>query len=122
MAKKILLVDDDNDTINIVCDVLVKEGYEVETAANGLEALEKISSDNRPDLIILDIMMPKLDGISLSLKLKASPLAASIPIIVITAYGQSDDVLSSRSEIQVSAYMKKPLAMPELLDKVKELI
>jgi CheY-like chemotaxis protein len=121
MPKKILVVDDEKDVIYILEDALKKEGYDIESASDGVEALEKVSRF-MPDLIILDIMMPKLDGHSVNLKLKESTATAKIPVIFITAYGQLKELLDTREEFPVAGYIEKPFPVSTIIGKVKELL
>ena len=86
MAHKILVVDDDVDVLSVLETVLVASGYTTVLSPDGEDALNKVSSE-KPDLIILDLMLPKLDGHSVNIKLKEDPKTANIPVIIITAYG-----------------------------------
>ena len=119
--SKILVVEDEKDIVEVIRMKLEKEGYEVDTAYDGIEALEKVKL-NRPDLIVLDIMMPKLDGYSVNLKLKENPETENIPVIVITGKGHLKELLQIREEITVSAYLEKPFPLKLLVEKIKELL
>lgn len=119
--KKILVVDDERDIVEVIQMSLQKNGYSVETAYDGVEALEKIESD-KPDLVVLDIMLPKLDGYSVNLKLKENPETENLPVIVITGRGHLKELLQIREEITVSAYLEKPFPLKLLVDKIKELL
>ncbi|MBN1621394.1 MAG: response regulator [Endomicrobiales bacterium] len=121
MSKKVLIVDDEKDVLIILTDALSKEGYEIITASDGMEALEKVSSE-KPDVILLDIMMPKLDGHSVNLKLKENPKTANIPVIVITAYGHLKKLLEVREELPVSGYLEKPFPIVRLKEKIREVL
>jgi len=117
--KKILIVDDEKDIVDIVSMYLEKEGYETIEAYGGIEALEKIISE-RPDLIVLDIMMPKLDGHSLNIKLKEDPETKNIPVIVITGKGHLREIIMARENVPVVDYLEKPFKLKELLEKIKK--
>ena len=84
---KVLAVDDDERNIELLTAKLGVDGYETETAYDGLDALKKVESFN-PDLILLDIMMPKMDGYEVCRRLKASEKTKNIPIIMLTAKGE----------------------------------
>lgn len=118
MAKKILVVDDEKDIVEIISMYLKKDGYETIGAYDGIEALEKIAGE-RPDLIILDIMMPKLDGHSLNIKLKENPETKDIPVIVITGKGHLREIIMAREDVSVVDYLEKPFNMKELSEKIK---
>jgi two-component system alkaline phosphatase synthesis response regulator PhoP len=116
--KKILAVDDDLHTLKLISKILEPEGYEVITAGNGLEALKKAASEN-PALILLDVMMPELDGFATCAKLKASPATKDIPVILLTAVAEHvkttkypiDGVMNAEAE----DYLEKPISKDELL-------
>ena len=119
MKHKILIVDDERDIVVILKLALEKEGYYVIEAYDGLEALEKVAQ-NKPDIILLDIMMPKMDGHSVNLKLKENKETAGIPVIVITGRGQLKELIQSRQEISIVAYLEKPFTVSMLLVKIRE--
>ncbi|MDO8735306.1 MAG: response regulator [Elusimicrobiota bacterium] len=116
--KKILVVDDEKDIVEIISMYLEREDYKVMGACDGVEALQKIIS-SPPDLVILDIMMPKLDGHSLNIKLKENPETKDIPVIVITGKGHLREIITAREDVTVADYLEKPFQMNELLEKIK---
>ncbi|OGS43097.1 MAG: hypothetical protein A2539_09425 [Elusimicrobia bacterium RIFOXYD2_FULL_34_15] len=118
MAKKILVVDDEKDVVEVITMYLEKEDYEVTNAFDGLEALEKITNE-RPDLVILDVMMPKLDGHSLNIRLKENPHTRDIPVIVMTGKGHLREIITARKDVTIVDYLEKPFQMQELLEKIK---
>ena len=118
MSKKILIVDDEKDIVEIISMYLKKEEYEPIGAYDGLSALEKITSE-KPDLIILDIMMPKLDGHSVNIKLKENPETKDIPVIVITGKGHLREIIMAREDVPVVDYLEKPINIQEHLEKIK---
>lgn len=118
MSKKILVVDDEKDIVEIISMYLEREDYKVMGACDGVEALQKIIS-SPPDLVILDIMMPKLDGHSLNIKLKENPETKDIPVIVITGKGHLREIITAREDVTVADYLEKPFQMNELLEKIK---
>jgi two-component system alkaline phosphatase synthesis response regulator PhoP len=117
-AKKILVVDDDRDDLKMISMILEPEGYEVVTAENGVEALQKVESED-PDLILLDVMMPELDGFAACDRLKSSPESRGIPVILLT--GVAKQITKSRFPIdgvlraQAEEYLEKPVEPEELL-------
>lgn len=120
MAKKVLVVDDDRVIQQLLVVNLELEGYEVDTASDGEQALAKIASVN-PDIVLLDIMMPKYDGWEVCRRAKADKATADIPIIFLSARAQDLDVRRGY-EIGVAAYMTKPFDPLELMDVVKRVL
>jgi CheY-like chemotaxis protein len=111
--RSILLVDDDADVRESVYDALDDEGYRVTTASNGKEALRLLKDENlRPDVILLDIMMPEMDGYVFRGEQKKDPDLASIPVIVFTAYGTPHD---TAKQLDAAGFLKKPLRLDDLL-------
>ena len=121
MSQKILIVDDERDIVFVLKMALEKNGYLVSEAYDGIEALEKIGAD-KPDLILLDLMMPRMDGHSVNLKLKENPATALIPVVVITGKGHLKELLEIKDGISVAAYLEKPFTVAMLLEKIKELL
>ena len=115
---KILIADDDEGTIALLSIGLEKEGYEVLTAFDGQEALEK-AEEHRPDLILLDIMMPKLDGYSLLLRLKGAERTNRIPIFVISAQPKTEHEGICQT-LGALEFIKKPYRMAEVIQKVTD--
>ena len=118
--KRILLVDDEKDLVETVQFRLESNGYEVISAGDGQEALNKARSEN-PNLIILDLMLPKMDGYKVCGLLKKDARYAKIPIILFTARAQSEDVKMGE-EVGADAYITKPFEPQTLIGKVKELL
>jgi len=120
MAKKILVVDDEQDLVEMVTARLEANGYEVISAYDGQEGLRKAQQE-KPDLIILDVMMPKADGYKVSRMLKFDVKFKDIPIIMFTARAQEVDRQTSK-EVGADAYITKPFEPEVLLAKIKELL
>jgi CheY-like chemotaxis protein len=120
MERNVLLVDDEKDIVTVLKIALEKEGYKVVEAFDGMEALEKVKKA-KFDVIILDIMMPKLDGHSVNLKLKESPKTSEIPVVVITGRGHMKELLEIREELKVAEYLEKPFAVSFLVKRIKEI-
>ncbi len=121
MGKKILVVDDEIHIVQIVKFNLEKRGgYEVLTAKNGEEGLETAKSE-RPDLILSDVMMPKMSGFQFCEALKKDPDIKSIPFIILTAKGQENDIKTGE-DLGVDDYITKPFSPKALLEKVAEIL
>ncbi|MFA5164896.1 MAG: response regulator [Candidatus Omnitrophota bacterium] len=118
--KKILLVDDEEDVLRTVGFRLQASGYEVVTASDGMEGLEKAHSE-KPDLVILDLMLPKMDGYKVCAFLKKDTRYKDIPIIMFTAKGGDLDKKLGL-EVGADAYVMKPFEPPELVKTVEELL
>lgn len=117
MAKKILLVDDDMYIRDLYAEVLKDEGYDVLIASDGEEAIS-VASANTPDLILLDIMLPKIDGIQVLSKLKADAKLKTVPVIMLTNFGQ-EDLVKQAVNIGSAEYLLKYNITPgEIIKKV----
>ena len=113
----ILVVDDDPEIVSFLKRGLVYEGYTVETASNGLEALTRVR-EREPDMVILDIMMPGIDGTEVSKRLRA---AGNVPILMLTAKGTVADKVAGLDS-GADDYLVKPFAFDELLARVRALL
>jgi CheY-like chemotaxis protein len=118
--KKVLLVDDKEEVRLLVQTTLEGSDYEFYGATNGKEAVEKAVSI-KPDLILLDIMMPEMDGLEACRHIKSSPETKSIPIIMLTAKGQEADIKKGK-ECGADDYFVKPFSPLELLKKIDEIL
>jgi len=118
--KKILLVDDEAHILNIIKFNLKKKGYDITTANNGSEALEKIK-ECIPDLMIIDVMMPIMSGYDVCKELKKNDKYNDMPIIMLSAKSQADDIDTAK-ELGVTEYLTKPFSPMMLLKKVVEII
>ncbi len=116
MPIRVLAADDEIDVLGLVETKLQKAGFEVMTATNGQEAVEKALAE-KPDVIVMDVMMPKLDGLSACMQIKKA-LGTEAPIIILlTARGQESDVVEGLS-CGADDYMVKPFAPRELVARV----
>lgn len=115
-TPKILVVDDDVDLAAVMKGTLESKTYEVILAHNGKEGLEKAKKEN-PDLILLDIMMPVMDGFSFAEQFGKDPSLAKIPVLALTSFSES---LGQPFPLQVAEYLRKPLKPKELIAKVEE--
>jgi pilus assembly protein CpaE len=120
MAEKILIVDDDLDSLKLIGLMLQRQGYEVVAANAGMQALSKAASDH-PNLIILDVMMPDMDGYEVCRRLRANPETRSIPIIMFTAKTLVDDKVAG-FEAGADDYLTKPTHPAELASRVKNVL
>jgi len=112
--KRILVVDDERNLVRLMEYNLKKHGYSIDTAFNGLEALQKVEN-NKPDLILLDIKMPVMNGIEVCVRLKQNPETSSIPVIVVSVLADNEEVIS----LGVRSSITKPFDPEHLLKEVK---
>ncbi len=117
--KKILAVDDERHIVRLVQVNLERAGYQVLTAFDGKEALKKVESD-KPDLIVLDVMMPHMDGFEVLKRLRATDSTKDIPVVMLTAKAQDADVFRGWAS-GVDCYLTKPFNPIELLTFVKRI-
>ncbi|MGD9093772.1 MAG: response regulator [Anaerolineales bacterium] len=120
MAEKILLVDDDKDTLRLVGLMLQRQGYEVRAVDNGAEAIT-MAQEETPDMILLDIMMPEMDGYEVARRLRADPGTSEVPIIMFTAKSQVDDKVMG-FEAGADDYLTKPTQPRELFAHMKAVL
>ena len=120
MPKTIVIADDEPHVLRSLEFILKKQGYEVITAVNGEIALEKVR-ENNPDLVFLDIQMPKMDGNSVLRHLRDDPKFQDLYIVMITAKGQEADRLNSL-ESGANEYVTKPYSPRKLIGRVKEIL
>ena len=118
--KRVLLVDDEVDFVDVLSERLEANDFEVVPAYDGEEALEK-AKEIRPDIIILDILIPKINGFEVCRKLKADPNCKDIPIIMLTAMFHPNDMKFGEA-MGANAYMTKPFEPQVLLEKMRELL
>ena len=117
---KILVVDDEVYILHILDFILGAENYDVITATNGEQALQKVREE-KPDLVILDIMMPKLDGYETCRLIKKDPATKMIPVILLTAKGREVDQKLGH-EVGASDYMTKPFSPTKLIERVQAIL
>jgi two-component system, OmpR family, phosphate regulon response regulator PhoB len=119
-APTILVADDEEDVRELVVYRLSRSGYNVIGASDGLEAFE-LASERAPDLMVLDVMMPKLDGYELTRRLRAEEALRAIPVILLTARSQETDV-DRGFEVGADDYIKKPFNPDELVARVRAVL
>jgi DNA-binding response OmpR family regulator len=120
MAKKILIVDDELHIVKMLENRLKQAGYEIITASDGQDGLEKARKE-KPDLIILDLMLPKMDGYKVCRMLKFDEEYKHMPIILFTARSRESDKKTGE-EVGADAYITKPFEPQTLLARIKELL
>jgi len=120
MAARILIIDDDVDTLRLVGLMLQRQGYEISAATHGEQGLAK-AFDEKPDLVLLDVMMPDMDGYEVARRLRKNPATQSIPILMFTAKTQLDDKVTG-FEAGADDYLTKPTHPAELQAHVKALL
>jgi two-component system alkaline phosphatase synthesis response regulator PhoP len=123
--KKVLVVDDEPDFVAVVQSNLEKEGFEVDVAYNGVEGLEKVKTF-QPDCIVLDVMMPEMDGFEVCKELKKDEATSDIPIVMLTAV--ASHVSSTRyshydgMSMEADDYLAKPASAEQITNSVRSLL
>jgi len=118
---KIMIVDDEPDLLEVVKLILESDNYKVVTAGSGQEALDKIEKE-MPDLVLLDIIMPKMDGWEVFSRIKSNPKTHEIPVIMLTAKDQRIDKLIGLHVVRVDDYITKPFGRSELLERIRRVL
>lgn len=118
MKNRILFVEDEADLTLIVADTLKEQGYEVVTASNGIQGLERFKSDGA-DIIVADVMMPGMDGFNMAREIRK--LSPDVPLLFLTAKSTIDDI-EEGFEIGANDYLKKPFGLRELIIRIKALL
>ncbi len=120
MGKKVLIVDDEPNIVISLEFLMKREGFEVSIARDGEEALHRVA-ESRPDLMLLDVMMPKKSGYEVCQQLRSDPAHAGIKIIMLTAKGRDTEVAKGL-DLGADAYMTKPFSTKDLVVQVKSLL
>ena len=118
MAKCIMVVDDEEIILEISKRKLIESGYEVMTAGDGAAALDMLKKKT-PDLILLDVQMPNMNGYTFVMEKDKTPEFAKIPVVVLTAYGEMEPVFKRHG---IKSYLLKPLKLQEIVEKVQEIL
>lgn len=120
MSERILVVDDDPDILQFVQINLELDGFRVETAPGGRQALER-ASENPPDLMLLDIMMPEIDGLTVLRRMRSNPTTGSVPVIILSARSLAEDRVKGL-DLGADDYITKPFDLEELVARVRTVL
>ena len=120
MSKRILVIEDDPASLRLMQYILERKGYEVLTAVNGLDGLKKARSEE-PDLVILDVMLPGMDGFDICYHLRAEPQTAKLPILMLSAKAREVD-RDTGLKVGADYYITKPVAPAEIISSVEALL
>ncbi len=120
MTKKILIVDDEQNIVISLEFLMKREGYEVSIANDGEEAVARIRSE-QPDLVLLDVMMPKKSGFEVCQEIKSDPALKMVRILMLTAKGRDTEVAKGLA-MGADAYMTKPFSTKDLVEKVRAML
>jgi DNA-binding response OmpR family regulator len=115
--KRVLCIEDEAEMIDLICLILGRHGFDVTGAAGGREGLEAIRKE-KPDIVLLDLMMPDMDGWEVYQQMKADDATRDIPVIVVTAKAQSIDKVLGLHIAKVDDYIAKPFSPSELLNSI----
>jgi DNA-binding response OmpR family regulator len=118
---RVVCIEDEAQMIDLVKLILSRDGFEVIGAPSGFEGL-RVVEDMQPDLVLLDLMMPDIDGWEVYQRMKANPMTSSIPVIVVTARAQSIDKVLGLHIAKVDDYITKPFGPAELLQSVEKVL
>jgi two-component system response regulator VicR len=120
-VRKVVCVEDEPEMIDLITLILTRKGFEVIGANGGVKGLETIRAE-KPDLVLLDLMMPEMDGWQVYQQLKADPNTQDIPVIVVTAKAQNIDKVLGLHIAKVDDYIPKPFSLQELVDRVEKVL
>lgn len=120
-TRKIVCVEDEPEMIDLMRLILSRKGFEVVGANGGVKGLEIIRAE-KPDLVLLDLMMPEMDGWQVYQQLKADPSTENIPVVVVTAKAQNIDKVLGLHIAKVDDYISKPFSLQELVDRVEQVL
>lgn len=121
MAKKVLVIEDDKFLRELISQKLSKEGYDVIEAVDGEKGIETAKSE-KPDLILLDLILPGIDGFEVLSKIKADSEASGIPIIILSNLGQKDDIEKGLKMGAVDYLIKAHFTPAEIIEKIREIM
>lgn len=120
MSKRVLIADDEPNIVMSLEFLMQRAGYQVQVAGNGEDAL-RMATDGHPDLMLLDVMLPKMSGFEVCQKIRADPGCASVKIVMLTAKGRDTEVAKGLA-IGADAYVTKPFSTKDLLAQVKQIL
>ena len=119
-AERVMVIEDEADILEVIEYNLIREGFQVTTSRDGEGGLQRVR-DDRPDLVLLDLMLPGLDGIEICRRLREDPVTRTIPVIMVTAKGEESDIVLGL-EIGADDYIAKPFSPKELVARVKAVL
>jgi len=121
MAKTILIIEDDKFLRELIVQKLLKEGYEIFEAVDGEEGIKKIKGE-KPDLVLLDLILPGIDGFEVLSKMKEEPQISSIPVIILSNLGQREDVEKGLGLGAVDYLIKAHFTPGDIIEKIKKVL
>lgn len=121
MAKKILIIEDDKFLRELITQKLIKEGYDIIEAADGEKGIKSVKKE-KPDLILLDLILPGIDGFEVLAKIKENPVLSQIPVIILSNLGQKDDIERGLKIGAVDYLIKAHFTPGEIIEKVKTVL
>ena len=119
--SRILLVEDDTDMVNLATRWLERAGHEVQHATDGPAGLKLLAADPLPDLVLLDVMLPKVDGFEVLRRMRAGPRTRALPVIMVTSFSRDKDASRGR-ELGANDYIVKPLMELDFLKRVEHIL
>jgi DNA-binding response OmpR family regulator len=120
MGKRVLLIEDEPNIIEAISFILSRDGWDVDTHANGRDAVDRVN-ERKPDLVILDVMLPGRSGFDILGDLRDQPETTDLPVLMLTARGQTKDREMAK-RLGASCFMTKPFSNAEVLDIVRSLV
>ena len=121
MAKKILIVEDDKFLRELIAQKLIKEGYDIAEAVDGEKGIKAVE-DEKPDLVLLDLILPGIDGFDVLAKMKEDPKMAEVPVIILSNLGQKDDIERGLRLGAVDYLIKAHFTPGEIIGKIKSIL
>ena len=121
MAKKILIIEDDKFLRELITQKLIKEGYDIIEAVDGEKGIKSVKKE-KPDLILLDLILPGIDGFEVLAKIKENPVLSQIPVIILSNLGQKDDIERGLKIGAVDYLIKAHFTPGEIIEKVKAVL
>ncbi len=121
MAKKLLIVEDDEHNVELISACFQDSGIDLSFAHDGREALATLAADNAFDLVLLDIMMPHVDGLEVLKHIRSDDKLANLKVVMVTARDQADDVVTAK-KLGISGYIRKPFTPEQIINKVMSIL
>jgi len=121
MARTILIIEDDKFLRELIAQKLIKEGFEISEAVDGEEGMKKVKEE-KPDLVLLDLILPGVDGFEVLARIKEDPVLAAIPVIILSNLGQKEDVERGLKLGAVDYLIKAHFTPGEIIEKVKNIL